>query len=56
MLKSIILFVIATYHDYEIWQMDNKIVFLNMNLQKDMFVTQLESFKYKELVNKVCKL
>ena len=55
MFKSIIVLVIATYHDYEIWQMDNKTVFLNMNLQKGMYATQLESFKYKELVNEVCK-
>ena len=33
MLKSIrILIAIAAYHDYEIWQMDVKTVFLNGNL------------------------
>ncbi|XP_058733051.1 uncharacterized protein LOC131604637 [Vicia villosa] len=31
-----ILLAIATYHDYGIWQMDVKIVFLNRNLLKDV--------------------
>ena len=40
MLKSIkILLVIATYYDYEIWQMDVKTVFLNGNLLEDVYMT-----------------
>ena len=35
MLKSIwILLSIATYYDYETWQMDVKIAFLNVNLEE----------------------
>jgi hypothetical protein len=55
MLKFIrILLAIVAYHDYEICQIDVKIVFLNRNVQKDMYVTQLESFESKEFFNKVC--
>ena len=37
MLKSIwIILAIAAYFDYEIWQMDIKIAFLNENLQEDV--------------------
>ena len=40
MLKSIkILLVIATYYDYEIWQMDVKTSFLNGNLVEDVYMT-----------------
>jgi len=42
MLKSIrILLVIVAYHDYDICQMDVKIAFLNENLHKDVYMTQL---------------
>ena len=38
MLKSIrILLVMTTYHDYEIWQMNIKIAFLNENLHEDVY-------------------
>ncbi|WVZ58300.1 hypothetical protein U9M48_008583 [Paspalum notatum var. saurae] len=41
MLKSIrILLAIATYHDYEVWQMDVKTAFLNRNLSEDAYMTQ----------------
>ena len=57
MLKSIkCLLDIATYYDYETWQIDVKTKILNENLQEDLYVTQVESFEYKELVNKVYKL
>ena len=57
MLKFIrILLAIVAYHDYEICQIDVKIVFLNRNVQKDMYVAQLESFESKEFFNKVCQL
>ena len=40
MLKSIqILLAIAAYYDYEIWQMDVKIIFLNGNLEEEVYVT-----------------
>ena len=35
--KSIrILFAIAAYYDYEIWQMDVKVAFLNGHLEEDV--------------------
>ena len=40
MLKSIqILFAIAAYYDYEIWQIDVKIIFLNSNLEEEVYMT-----------------
>ena len=43
MLKYIrILLAIAAYYDYEIWQMDVKITFLNGNLIEDVYMTQPE--------------
>ena len=40
MLKSIrIMLSIAAYYDYEIWQMDVKITFLNGNLVEDVYMT-----------------
>jgi hypothetical protein len=45
LLKSIqILLAIATYFDYEIWEMDVKTSFLNGNLTEDVYMTQPESF------------
>jgi hypothetical protein len=39
MLKSIrIILAIATYFDYEIWQMDVKTAFLNGNLDEDVYM------------------
>jgi hypothetical protein len=51
-----ILLSTVTYHDYEIWQIDVKTIFLNENLQEEVYVSQPESFEYKEFANKVCKL
>ena len=57
MLKSFwILLAIATYYDYEIWQMDVKIAFLNGNLIEDVYMTQPEGFVHSENSRKVCKL
>ena len=40
MLKSIwILLAIAMYDDYEIWQMDVKMAFLNEKLSEDVYMT-----------------
>ena len=56
MLKSIrILLAIATHYDYKIWQMDMKMVFLNGNLTKDVYKTQLEGLTCTD-GDKVCKL
>ena len=45
MLKSIrILLAIATFYDYEIWQMDFKTAFLNGNLSEDVYMIQPEGF------------
>ena len=45
MLKSIqILLAIAAFYDYEIWQMDVKMAFLNGNLSEDVYMIQPEGF------------
>ena len=45
MLKSIrILLSIATHYDYEIWQMDVKIAFLNGNLEEEIYMMQPKGF------------
>ncbi|KAK8708347.1 hypothetical protein V6N13_059389 [Hibiscus sabdariffa] len=57
MFKSIrILLAIATFHDYEIWQMDIKTAFLNGKLEEDVYMTQPEGFVTPENAGKVCKL
>ena len=39
-IKSIrVLLVIASFHDYEIWQMDVKTSFLNGNLSEDVYMS-----------------
>ena len=45
MLKSIrILLAIVAFYDYEIWQMDVKMAFLNGNLSEDVYMIQPEDF------------
>ena len=57
MIKSIkILLSIATYMDYEIWQMDFKTTFLNGSLEETIYMVQLEGFIAKGQEKKVCKL
>ena len=52
MLKSIqILLAIVAYYDYEIWQMDVKIAFLNDNLEEEVYMTQSERFISSERAN-----
>ena len=56
MLKSIrIMLVIAGYKDYEIWQMDVKIAFLNGELQEEVYTIQPKGFT-SAYESKVCKL
>jgi hypothetical protein len=57
MVKSIrILLAIATFYDYEIWQMDIKTAFLNGNLSEDVYMIQLEGFVDPKNAGKICKL
>ena len=56
MLKSVrIMLAIAAFYDYEIWQMDVKIAFLNGYL-KELYMMQPEGFVNPKGANKVCKL
>ena len=57
MLKSIwILLAIAAKLDYEIWQMDVKIAFLNGNLEEYIYMRQPKRFIAKRQEHMVCKL
>ncbi|KAA0065556.1 gag/pol protein [Cucumis melo var. makuwa] len=57
MLKLIrILLSITTFYDYEIWQMDVKTTFLNDNLEKSIYMAQLEGFIEHGQEQKVCYL
>ena len=47
---------IAAYHDYEIWQMDVKIAFLNGFLEEEVYMSQPEGFISMNKPNQVCKL
>ena len=47
---------IATYYDYEIWQMDVKIAFLNRYLEKSIHMVQREGFVEQCQEQKVCRL
>jgi hypothetical protein len=57
MLKYVrILLAIAGYFDYEIWQMDVKMTFLNGNLTYDVYIAQPEGFFDPKHAGKICKL
>src|SRR3954463_16805036 len=57
MLKFIqILLAVATYFDYEIWQIDVTTAFLNGHLEEDVYMIQPEGFVSPEDAGKVCKL
>ena len=57
MLKSVrIILAIAAYFDYEIWQMDVKIAFLNGNLIEDVYMMQPMGFVNPTNAGKICKL
>nr|GEV48402.1 putative retrotransposon Ty1-copia subclass protein [Tanacetum cinerariifolium] len=51
-----ILIAIATFYDYEIWQMDVKTAFLNGYLNENIYMVQPEGFIYPKYPTKVCKL
>nr|GFB71145.1 retrotransposon protein, putative, Ty1-copia subclass [Tanacetum cinerariifolium] len=51
-----ILISIASFYDYEIWQMDVKIDFLNGYLDEDIYMVQHEGFVDPNHPRKVCKL
>ena len=56
MIKSIkILISIATYYDYEIWQMDVKIAFLNGYLEENIYIMKPDDFITKGQEHMVCK-
>src|SRR5664279_5241920 len=57
MLKSVrIMLALATYFDYEIWEMDVKTAFLNGSLTEDVYMMQPEGFVDLANADKVCKL
>ena len=57
MLKSIIILLsIAAHFNYEIWQIDVKIAFLNGNLKEEIYMKQPKGFIAKNQEHKVCKL
>nr|GEX41506.1 retrotransposon protein, putative, Ty1-copia subclass [Tanacetum cinerariifolium] len=51
-----ILIAIATYYDYEIWQMDVETAFLNGQLFEEVYMEQPEGFVNPEYPNHVWKL
>ncbi|GKD91316.1 retrotransposon protein, putative, ty1-copia subclass [Tanacetum coccineum] len=51
-----ILLAIATFYDYEIWQMDVKTAFLNGHLTEEVYMVQPEGFVNPKYPNRVCKL
>nr|GEU92366.1 putative retrotransposon protein [Tanacetum cinerariifolium] len=51
-----ILIAIATYYDYEIWQMDVKTAFLNGHLSEEVYMEQPKGFVNLKYPNHVCKL
>nr|GEW79747.1 hypothetical protein [Tanacetum cinerariifolium] len=51
-----ILISITAFYDYEIWQIDVKIAFLNGYLDEDIYMVQPEGFFDPKHLRKVCKL
>ncbi|KAK1650761.1 hypothetical protein QYE76_068566 [Lolium multiflorum] len=56
-LKSVrILLAIAAFFDYEIWQMDVKMAFLNGDIEEELYMVQPKGFIDPKNADKVCKL
>ncbi|GJY51687.1 retrotransposon protein, putative, ty1-copia subclass [Tanacetum coccineum] len=56
-IRAIRIFIaIATFYDYEIWQMDVKTAFLNGYLNEEVYMKQPEGFVNPKYPNRVCKL
>ena len=56
-LKSVqIMLAIDAFYDYEIWQMDVKMAFLNGFLKEELYMMQPEGFVDPKNADKVCKL
>ncbi|KAK4389800.1 Retrovirus-related Pol polyprotein from transposon TNT 1-94 [Sesamum angolense] len=51
-----ILLVIATWYDYEIWQMNVTTVFLNGYIEEEIFIDQLKDFTSVGEKQKICRL
>nr|GEX44415.1 retrotransposon protein, putative, Ty1-copia subclass [Tanacetum cinerariifolium] len=51
-----ILIAIAAYYDYEIWQTDVKTAFLNVRLDKDIYMEKPEGYVDPKYPNRICKL
>ena len=49
-----IMLATVAYFDYEIWQMDVKIAFLNGNLTEDVYMMQPEGFVDPSNTGKIC--
>jgi hypothetical protein len=47
---------IAAFFDYEIWQMDIKPVFLNGNIEEELYMVKPKGFVDPKDADKVCKL
>ena len=47
---------IASFYDYEIWQMDVKTAFLNGFPKEELDMIQIEGFVNPKGANKICKL
>ena len=57
MIKSIrILLAIVVHYNYKVSQMDLKIVFLNRNLEEEVYMIQPKGYISKEFPEKVCRL
>ena len=57
MLKSIrTMLAIAAFYDYESWQMDVKMAFLNGYLEEDIYMEQSKGFTYSDGDHRIYKL
>ena len=51
-----ILLSIATFYDYEIWQMDVNTAFLDGNLEESIYMGQPKGFIKQRQEQKICRL